>query len=206
MRYAIDTARIPLDEYAAILKAQTLLPSRRILLDGLDGGFARIGAQGVTTVAQLLKALSSPAKVKAFAAQSGVDANYLSVLRREASTLQPKTVQLSDFPDTDPAEIAALAAQGIKTSKDCFERCAPGGRLHALSGLTRVNGVGPNAAAMFYAAGCRSAADIAGADAAEMLARVTAANADGRYYAGKLGEKDMRFCIAFAGLLNRFES
>jgi predicted flap endonuclease-1-like 5' DNA nuclease len=67
-----------------------------------------------------------------------------------------------------------------------------------------MNGVGPNAAKMLYEAGYHSPADVAAADAGTMLARVAAVNADGRYYAGKLGEKDMQFCIDSARLLEAF--
>lgn len=204
MAYAVDLAKIPLGGYLALLKGRTLLPSRRMLLVGADVAFAKIEAQGITTVARLLNALSTPSKIEALAKQSGVAAAYLAVLRREAGTLAPKPVPLAAFPGTDKAEIEALAIRGIKTSKQLWEGGEPVGRLYALCDLARVNGVGPSAAAMFYAAGCRSAADIAGADAAELLLRVGRANRGGRYYAGTLGEKDMRFCIGAAELLLRF--
>ncbi len=206
LRYDLDLAKIPLDDYLALLKRQTLLPSRRMLLDDADDRFTRISAQGISSVAQLLTALSTRVKIEAFAAQSNVPSAYLTVLRREAGTLRQKPVPLGTFPGIGAAEIEALETLGIKTSKDCFERCAPGGRLHALCGLVRINGVGPSAAAMFYAAGYHTAAAIADEDVRTLLARITAANAGGRYYAGKLGEKDMRFCIESARLLLRLES
>ncbi|MBE0600538.1 MAG: helix-hairpin-helix domain-containing protein [Firmicutes bacterium] len=198
--------QITLAAYRGFLLQQNLLPSRRMLQDDIDLHFAHIEAQGVRSVAQLLKALSSREKISAFAKQSGVSAQYLTVLRREAGTLQPKIVPLGDFPDTVAAELALWEAQGIKTSGDCLARRKPGGRLYALCDLTRINGVGPNAAAMFYAAGYRSAADIADADIGTLLNGIRAANADHRYYAGNLGEKDMRFCIDFAKLLQRLNS
>ena len=201
MRYDLDLTKITLDAYHALLKTQTLLPSRRLLLDDIDSQFERIRAQGVTTVAQLLKALSSPRKIETFVRQSGVNTEYLAVLRREAGTLKRTPVKLSVFPDADQAETEALAKRGILTVKDCFERGEAESRLYALSDLSRINGVGPNAACMFYAAGCRSVKDIADADAETLLSLVTAANKDHRYYAGKLGLKDMRFCIGFANML-----
>lgn len=204
MRYNPDLTKITLDAYRALLKPENLLPSRRMLAEDADSKFTRLRAQGVTTVAQLLKALSSPAKLTAFAKQSGVGAEYLAVLRREAGTLKRNPVKLAAFPDADKAEAEALAKQGILTAKDCFERGETESKLYALSSLTRINGVGPNAACMFYAAGYRSVRDIADADADTLLVRVTAVNVDHRYYAGKLGLKDMRFCIDYARLLMRF--
>jgi len=201
MQYTLDLAKIPLDAYLALLKRQTLPPSRRMLTEDADGKFARIRAQGVASVAQLLKALSTPAKREAFAKQSGVDGEYLTVLRREAGTFKRKPVKLSAFPHTDKAKLDALAGRGILTSEDCFERGDAHSRLYALSDLTRINGIGPNAAAMFYEAGYRSVTGIANADAGALLARVTDVNQDHRYYAGNLGEKDMQFCIDYAKMI-----
>jgi hypothetical protein len=101
MRYNPDLNRITLDAYRGHLKRQTLLPSRRLLLDDVDEQFARIQSQGIATVAALLKALSSPAKIEHFAAQSGVSARYLTILKREIGTLKPKVVPLREFPGVD---------------------------------------------------------------------------------------------------------
>ena len=204
MRYAPDLERLPLAEYRELLRVQNLLPSRRILLDGLEEKFKRMQALGVHTAADLLGALSSPAKMEAFAATSGIPAAYLTILRRETGALQPKAVPLSDFPGVDPALIADLATRGIHHTKAYFEQPDdPGGDLYALCDLSRINGVGPGAARMFLDAGYRSAADIAAADAEGMLRRIEADNAAHRYYRGTLGLKDMQFCIRLAGLLHR---
>jgi len=206
MQYTIDLHKISLAEYQELLKRQTLLPSRRLLLDAIDERLSQIASQGIDTVARLLDVLSSPAKIAAFAAQCAVPVPYLTVLKREAGAMKQKPVPLSAFPDTDKAEIEAMEQQGVRTSKDCWERRPSDGRLYALCDLVRVNGIGPSAAAMFFAAGYRSAAEIAGAQASALLARVTAVNADHRYYAGTLGQKDMQFCIDFAKLLIQLES
>ena len=49
-----------------------------------------------------------------------------------------------------------------------------------------------------------SVQDVANAEAAEMLRRVTRVNAERQYYKATLGEKDMQFCIDFARLLVRY--
>ncbi len=202
MRYEPDLARLPLPEYRELLRGQTPLPSRRALWEGLDDLFARIEALGIPTVAALLRALSTPQKIEAFAARSGVDAGILQLLKREAGALAIKPVALCAFPGTDPALLAALAAQGVKTSKEYFESAVdPHSDLYALCDLARINGIGPNAARMFLDAGYRSAADIAAADAQGLLRRIAADNAAHRYYRGTLGIKDMQFCIDMARLL-----
>ena len=174
------------------------------MLNGLDETFAKLQAHNISTVASLLKSLVSPVKIAALAAATEIAPEYLSLLKRETGTLQRKPVELSAFPDTDAAQVEVLANQGITNTKEYFETREAGGRLYALCDLTRINGVGPNAAAMFYKAGYRSAAEIAHADAVTMLKTISAVNADTRYYAGTLGMKDIKFCIEYARLLQRF--
>ena len=203
MRYSIDLTKITLETYEAQLHQQTLLPSRQMLLDGLTQQFARLKAQGLHTVADLRKALATPKKLKAMAERSGVPVAYLRVLRHEMGALQQKPIPLRNFPGVDPARIDSLLAQGIKTSKDYFEG---GGddELYALCDLSRIYCTGANAAKLFYDAGFHTAADIAGVDAEELLARISAANPDHQYFRGKLGLKDARFCIESAQILLRY--
>jgi predicted RecB family nuclease len=203
MRYDPDLARLSLDAYRELLAQQNLLPSRQALLDGIEEKFSQLKALGVTTVAKLQQALSIPAKIAGITAKSGVPAAYLVILKREAGTLKQKPVPLACFPETDKALIESLLAKGIKTSKDYYESQCAGGELYALCDLVRINGVGPCAARMFYEAGYRSVLDVAQADAPALLNRITAVNDAKRYYQGKLGEKDMQFCIGFANVLLR---
>lgn len=207
VRYGLDLAAVPLPAYRDMLRGRNLLPSRRLLLQGLEENFARMQALGIRTAADLLKVLSTPAKIAGFAAQSGVSEEYLTILRREAGTLVVKPVPLSAFPGVDEALVGALAAEGVKTSRDYFETARDrDGELYCLCDLARINGVGPNAARMFYEAGYRSPAAIAAVDAETLLAGIGAANAAHRYYQGTLGLSDAQFCIDMAGLLEKLSA
>ena len=205
MGYHPDLSRIPIEDYAAILKRQNLLPARRMLLDGIDAHFAALRAQDIASLAQLRQALSTPKKLGSLAQASGIPENYLTMLRRELGSLEQKPVLLSDFPDIDPALLSTLGAEGIRTSRDLWERNpAVPAELTGLCDLVRINGVGARAAKAFYAAGFCAARDVAAANAVDMLRRVSAVNAQQGYYQAKLGEKDMQFCIDAAKLLLRF--
>lgn len=83
-------------------------------------------------------------------------------------------------------------------------RCRGSEELLCLCDLVRINGVGAVAARAFYEAGYRTAADVAGAHADQMLERVSKVNEAKGYYKAKLGEKDMQFCIDFAMLLKKY--
>ena len=108
MRFTLELTTISLHDYQELLKQQNLLPSRRVLLDDLGEKCKRLEALGIGTIAQLLSALSSPAKIAKTAEKSGVTADYLKILRREAGTLKPKRVPLKDFPDVESALIESL--------------------------------------------------------------------------------------------------
>lgn len=205
MAYGIDLGKIPLMEYKRLLTEETLLPGRRMLLDNLEPNFLALQHSGIVTVLQLRKALSTPQKISAVALQCGIAEAYLNMLRREAGSMETKPVALADFPQVDAHRIASLAAAGIKTSLMYLES-APDVKdeLYCLCDLARVNGIGVVAARLFYEAGYRSAEAVANADAEAMLQRVSQVNAEKAYYKGKLGLKDMRFCIDYAKLLLRY--
>ncbi len=203
MKYNLDIESISVQSYKDILKKQNLLPGRRILLQNIDKNFSLFESRLIKNVAELKKALSSPQKITAFAAESGIAEDYLVILKREMGSLEQKPVLLASFPDIDPSLVKALNQAGIKNSKDYWEQnSSVKDELFCLCDLVRINGVGPVAAKAFYEAGYCSVSDISGADAEVLLERVSAVNEIRHYYKAKLGIKDMQFCIDFAQLLN----
>lgn len=207
MTYNIDLERLSVQNYKEILKNQTMLPGRRILTQNIDEIFAIITEKGIDTVAKLRKSLSSPKKITSFASDSGIPAEYLTVLNREMSSLIQKPVLLSGFPGVDASVLKKLNDSGIKTSKDYYERnVSAEDELFCLCDLVRINGIGPVAAKAFFDADCKSVPDVARADAEEMLIKVTDINRIKQYYKATLGVKDMQFCIDSAKLLLEFSA
>ncbi len=205
MPYSLDLKQITVMDYELLLKNQNLLPGRRILLEEIDSRFEAIRRMGVDTADRLKKELSTPQKIAALAVKSGIPEEYLDILKRELGSLEQKPVPLANFPDIDAALLAKLEERGVLNSKDYLESAAgESAELDALCDLVRINGVGAVAARAFYEAGYRSAADVAHAEAGEMLARVNAVNEQKKYYSAKLGVKDMQFCIDFAVLLEKY--
>ena len=202
MKYNLDLASLSVHQYKEILKKQNLLPSRRILLQHLDENFQLLENMNISTISQLGKSLSSPQKISSFAATSGIPEAYLVILRREIHSLVQKPVPLSSFPDIASSVLQKLHDEGIDNSKDYFEsNRVEGDELSGLSDLVRINGVGPVAAKAFYEAGYKSVSDVAHAEAASLLGRVSDVNEARHYYKANLGIKDMQFCIDFARLL-----
>ncbi|MEX1307993.1 MAG: DUF4332 domain-containing protein [Eubacteriales bacterium] len=205
MLYSISLERISLSEYQALLKKQTLVPSRQILWDDIDARFSAIKAQGIADLATLKKELAKPDKLAAFAEKSGVPAEYLNILRRQMGSLTAKSVKITEFPGLNSTLVENLQTQGFKTAKDVFESDQPLDKeLTCLCDLTRINGVGAVAARLFYDAGFRSIEDMAQADAKDILEKITTVNAENQFYKATLGLKDMQFCIDAASLLIKY--
>lgn len=205
MKYNLDLECLSIQEYKSLLKKQNLLPGRRLLKQDIDKNFDIFERQGLNNIAQLKKSLSTPAKISAFSVNNSISEEYLVLLKREIGSLEQKPVLLSNFPGINPSLIAELNQAGFKTSKDYFEFYqTQTDELLCLCDLVRINGVGTVAAKAFYEAGYKSVLDVARADAAIMLEKVTVVNEKQQYYKAKLGQKDMQFCIDFALLLERY--
>ncbi|NLB28346.1 MAG: hypothetical protein GX819_05310 [Clostridiaceae bacterium] len=205
MKYSIDLESLPIYEYKALLKQQNLLPGRRILWQGIEENFAFFERQGIKSIAELKKRISSPKKIATFASKSGISEEYLVILKREIGSIEQKPVSLSDFPGIDGSLLDQLSELGLITSKDYWnQKQSFTDELFCLCDLVRINGVGPLAARAFYEAGYQSALDVSEADPQEMLEKVSEVNEIHRYYKARLGIKDMQFCIDFARLLKKY--
>jgi hypothetical protein len=219
MGYAIDLKQISIQEYKEILKNQNLLPGRRSLLDALEEKFSRIADAGIGNLFELKNSLSTPHKLSALSAKTNIPEDYLVILKRELSSLDQKPVPISDFPGVSEQTVHRLLEHSIKTSKDFYNMfmTARGGEvisvktgvgndeideLYSLCNLVRINGVGVAAARTLYESGYKDIAEIAYANAGDLLSRISETNSVGHYYNAKLGIKDAQFVIDFAKLLN----
>ncbi len=195
MKYNLDLSRLSVQVYKELVKNQNLLPGRRILWQDIDDNFALFENYGIRTVADLKKALSTPQKIASLAADSSLSENYLVILKREIGSLEQKPVPIVNFPNMNVSLIESLNNVGVKTSKDYFQSSrSESGELLCLCDLVRINGVGTLAAKAFYEAGYMSVSDVAHANAAVMLDKVSNINRVKQYYKANLGIKDMQFC------------
>jgi hypothetical protein len=218
MGYCIELKNISLAEYKEVLKNQNLLPGRRILQDNIDGKFEILFACGIKNLDELHKNMNTPQKLSAFSVKSGLSADYLTILKREIGSLIQKPVLIADFPGLPPDIKIKLSENGITKSNDLYELsngfkdekvvCNKTGisgsevnELFCLCDLVRINGVGAVFARILLEAGYKNAGAVAGADAEEMLTRISGINDKKQYTKAKLGKKDMQFCIDFARIM-----
>ena len=208
MGYYRDLDALSLEDYQAILESADLLPSRQMLQKDTAARFAALKAQGLATIADLQNALKTKPKLQAFAQKSGLDEDYLKILIREVNSLQPKPNKLADIPDVPEVVVSALANLGIKDTVRLYDRVrTPADRaalaaeagvdeaailhLAKLTDLSRIRWVNHTFAAILFAAGYESAAQVAKADPEQLHADVKRVNEEQGYFKGQIGLHDI---------------
>jgi predicted flap endonuclease-1-like 5' DNA nuclease len=215
MRYHIDDAAMDLETMAERLESCDPIPSHLPLLAGLREKTVALAAAGVTSLAALRRELKKPAPLSALATRAGIDEGYLILLRRAVEGWFPKPPHLAEFPRTNPAVTAALGRAGIADARVLLEAAAGAtarralaesagvqvaavDELARLADLTRLQWVSPLFARMLHDAGFRSVAEVAAADGEAIYDAVRALNADGSYYRGAIGKRDMDRLVLIA--------
>lgn len=173
-QYHADLSKISLRKFQKSLASRALIPSRQILKVDLAARFKCLEAAGIQDLAGLIAALKNKSKIADFAKQTGLPLDYLTILKREASSYLPNPINLGRLPGVDAGLISKLAGQGIKTTRHLFEAAESQddtallaaqlnedvsaiGELAALSDLARLYGVGPVFARLLYDLGITSA-------------------------------------------------
>lgn len=213
--YEMDLGRISLDAYRSHLISQQLMPSRKRLHDDIDARFDALIGEGIDSVGALRKSLSTKTKIEAVSKETNIPYDYLNILRREAGSLVPKRIKLSDFPNVSTDTIKKLADIGIHNSKDYFDNMSPDKAeklgigeaeyldIRALCDIARISGMGGIASRIFVDAGYKSVEDIEHGDAATMHRDTCTVNATKAYYSGVLSARDMQFVINYAQMMRR---
>lgn len=218
--YSIDLSKITLDGFQELLLSIDLLPSRKVLLDGLDEKIGKLKEAGFTNLSDLFTALKSKSKAQTTSEATGIPLDYLNILRREIGSYESKPVKLTDLDFFTKAELAVLESRGIKNTKQFFEAGLTEDNQRAFiekSGITmdrfseafslvdllRINGVGPVYAKMLYTMGIHGPKDYLERNPEEVLELYTTMNES--QYQGQLpalGMKDAVYCQRFCRLLD----
>lgn len=215
MAYHIDAENVTLDELRMRIEETDLVPSRVTLLDGIEMKLNALEQQGITTLAKLRYELKNAKRLEAVANVTGLDKQYLILLRREIEGYFPKPIKLKAFDWLPPGEIDKLGENSIF---DTAGLCKAAGSLKSRSELTtstgvdaavlktlaqladlsRVQWVSPTAARMLIEAGYDSASMLAAADAEDLCAALRRANEGNRYFKGNIGLRDIRRLVQAA--------
>lgn len=201
-------------ELAERLRSTDLVPSQQPLLERTDERLAQLAHAGITSVEDIRKQLRYKKSVPSVAARTGVDEDYLVLLRRAVRGFFPQPKRLRAFDWIAPEVIDALAKMGINNSEQLRAACVRGhtgvadrsgtpvaaiSELAALSSLVRVQWISPSLARALLAAGYPTPAAVAGADPAHLTRAVAHANEDRQFFNATIGERDMGRIIHAAG-------
>jgi hypothetical protein len=220
MAYHIGAEKVSLDELQKRIEATDLVPSRVSLLDQLGTKLKALERHGITTLAQLRHELKSAKRLAATAQSTGIDVQYLILLRREIESYFPKPFALKAFQGLPQKEIAQLERHGIRDTAALYEATSSAARktklakstevdastleaLARLADLTRIQWVNPTAARMLVAAAYDSAAQVAAADAEALYEALSRVNAGDKFFKGKIGLRDVKRLVQAAGFISR---
>jgi predicted flap endonuclease-1-like 5' DNA nuclease len=215
MAYQIDAENISLDDLQKRIEATDLVPSRTSLLDGIQAIMTALAGQGITTLARLRNELKNVKRLETLAKATGIDLQYLTLLRREIEGYFPKPIALKDFDWLPKGEIAQLEKNGIGDTAALYAVASSTGAgaelakstgvdaavlesLAQLADLTRVQWVSPTAARMLVEAGYDSASKVAAANAEDLCEALARVNEGNRFFKGKIGLRDIKRLVRAA--------
>jgi hypothetical protein len=215
MAYHIAAENISLDDLQKRIEETDLVPSRASLLDGLKTKLQALEQQGITTLASLRNELKNIKRREALSNVTGIDTQYLILLRREIESYFPKPFALKAFDWLPKEEITKLEENGIRDTAALYKAAGSVKSRTELAGstgvdvailealvrladLTRVQWVSPTAARMLVEAGYDSASKLATADSEDLYQALMRVNEGDRFFKGKIGLRDVKRLVRAA--------
>lgn len=215
MGYYIDLKEISIDEYKDILKTTELIPSWKILEEGVDKNLNILKKNNVRNLDELLVALKDKTKIQGMSKRTGLTEKYLSVLKRVVSGYRQKPNRIRDFVCIDEDTVIRLESSGIKNTLQLYEKIETKSKrselskvtgiganviltLTKLADLSRIRWVNHTFAYVLLESGCDSAEKVAKADYEKLYRTVKLLNQEREIYNANIGERDMKMIIESA--------
>ena len=210
MSYYIDDNKVTLTALRERIEKTDLVPSRQAILDGIAEKFATLEGLEIITLAALRNEMKTPKRISELAGKSGLDEDYLKLLRREIEGYFPKPIKLTDFDWMPADELTKLIQYGIKDSAMLFEAMETDTtalqaatavdnevlqKLCKCCSLTRIQWVSARTARMIILSGYNTPEELATAKAEDLDAGFKRVNADGSFYKGVIGLRDVQRLI-----------
>jgi len=208
-KYYVDLSKFSLEKLGHRIKNTRLPPSQRILQVNIDERFSCLAENGIENLEQLQKVLKTKSDVQSFADDTGLPLDYLTVLRREVNSYQPKPINLKDFPGVDPEAVVKLIQIGIKNTKQLFPNVlTPQDRrviaeqnqiqfdeileLTKLTDVARLKWVGPKFARLLIESDYDTVEKVANSNYEELYQALLRTNEQSNIYKGKFGMEDLK--------------
>lgn len=215
MPYYLNADQITIKELQKRIQETDLVPSRIKLLENIDTIFKKLMAAGISTFADLRKGLKNSKNISSFSKKTGIDSEYLKLLRREIEGYFPKAFPISSFDWFDKKDIEKLEVEGLKNTLLLYEALNSSEKrtriittlkidqktidsLRFLVDLTRIQWISPLAARMLAAAGYCNAKEVAKADADKLCNDLDRVNKENNFFKGKIGLRDVKRLVMAA--------
>jgi hypothetical protein len=206
---------VTINELKERISSADLIPSRTVLLDHFDEIYEIFTRQGIHSLLDLQKSIKNPKQMEALSKTTGIDLQYLVLLRREVESYHPKPFHLEEIDWVSSHAIKKLVENGITNSERYLARFSDKESrssfakqtgidhecmdyLSNLVSLCRVQWVSPNTGRMLIEAGYDNCQKLSSADANELFAAMDQVNENGRYYKGTIGLRDIKRLIEAA--------
>ena len=210
--YYINLSTFSLEKLEGSLKSARLLPSQKVLQEDLENRFALLKKHAIKNLQDLQTALKTKQHVLAFADTTGLPVDFLTILRREVNSYQPKSIQLKDIPGINEDTISKLAVMNIKHTLQLYSRVnTPQARaalakdaglsgevvleLAKFTDVVRLRWVGPKFARLLIESEYDTVEKIAAADGKTLFAHLAQVNKEKGIYSGGLGLDDFIYWI-----------
>jgi Domain of unknown function (DUF4332) len=206
---------VSLNDLKTRIKSTDLIPSRVALLGDIDGKFERISQKGIRSLMNLQKSIKNPKHLEKFSRETGIDLQYLVLLRREIEGYTPQPFEIKDIDWVDQDTINKLAGNGIIDSELLFSKLGEMnlrtrfaekvgieletiGYLINLASLCKVQWVSLTVGQMLIEAGYANSQQLAAADKYELFEAMDKVNKNGKYYKSTIGLRDIQRLIEAA--------
>jgi hypothetical protein len=215
MGYYIDLKNISIDKYKEILKTAELIPSWKILEKDIDKNLDIIEKNNIKNLDELLIALNDKNKVQEFSKQSGLQEEYLAVLKRVVNGYRQKPNKMKDFTCLAEDTVAKLEKLGIKNTLQLYDMVLTDEKRETLSNkieigrdeimrvtkltdLSRIRWVNHTFAYVLFEAGYDTAEKVAKADYQELYKTIKEFNEERKIYNAHIGVRDMKMVVEAA--------
>ena len=219
MGYYIDLKGISIDKYKEILKTAELIPSWKILESDIDKNLDIIKKSNIKNLEELLTTLKDKDKVKEFSKQTGLQENYLAVLKRVVNGYRQKPNRIKDFSCLTEDTVIRLEKAGIKNTLKLYDFILTDEKREVLSNktginkdeimkitkladLSRIRWVNHTFAYVLLEAGYNTVEKVANADYRELYETVKQLNEERNIYNAHIGMRDMKMVVEAAKDLN----
>lgn len=215
MPYHIEAEKIGLDDLRKRIETTDLVPSRASLIESISEKMLALEKYGIKTLASLRHELKSAKRLEAVAGATGIDMQYLILLRREIESYFPEPARLKDLACIPGDTLERLEQKGIVNTAVLFEATNSAIKrselakttgidaatlefLSHLADLMRVQWVSPLFGRMLIMAGYDGAVKVASAGAESLCDSLAIINAEERFFKGKISLRDIKRLIKSA--------